>query len=172
MVGRKKPRNQRRKERKKLFKLEMNSLLDILVILLVFLIRSYGSSETNIIIPKEIVVPFSKSLDMSHQAVIVQVSNDYQIWVDEKMVADLKADGKKAYDKTGRKIWALYDKLVENKVAVDDLAKQSEGAKKFTGLVNLIMDKQLPYRVIKEIMYTASEAGYKEFKFVVISEDE
>jgi len=163
-------KNRVRRGKKEPFQLEMTSLLDIMVILLVFLIKSYSSTETAINIPNTIDVPFSVSQDVSAQAVMVQMSKDHKIWVDDALVADLNVDGRRAYGKD-QKLTALYDFLVAKKEDIENLAKQAQGAKPFTGLVNLVMDKALPYRFIKEIMYTATEAGYKEFKFIVIAEE-
>ena len=42
-----------------------------------------------------------------------------------------------------------------------------EGAKKFTGLVNLVIDKTLKYNYVKTIMRTCAEAGYSKYKFIV-----
>ena len=54
-------RNQKRKNKREVLDVDITSLLDILVILLVFLLKSYNSSGVTLTIPEGIVLPDSKS---------------------------------------------------------------------------------------------------------------
>jgi biopolymer transport protein ExbD len=151
------------------FEIDITSLLDILVILLVFLLKNYNSSGANINIPKDIKVPNSISDTVNTAGVNIQVSRD-KIWVDDKVIFTNTTDSQKAFDQKGKRIIALFNELVAKKEEVESLSKQVEGAKEFQGIANLIVDKNLKYSFVKKIMYTCAEAGFRKYKFVVLGE--
>lgn len=161
-----------RRKRNNVFDIDITSLLDILTILLVFLLQSYNSSGTQINVPKDIDLPKSASESLNSFGVNVQVSKT-QIWVDDTEVVNTEnTNAAQIYDEGGRRIVPLFDQLVKIKNTVQQTAKLGpEGGEKFTGTANLIVDKSLKYNYLKRIMYTCAAAGYKEFKFVVLSAD-
>jgi biopolymer transport protein ExbD len=74
------------------------------------------------------------------------------------------------FDEGGRRIVPLFNEMVKLKETVKQAEKLSPDVKKFSGVVNLVFDKTLKYNYLKRVMYTCAAAGYKEFKFVVMSE--
>lgn len=149
---------------------DITSLLDILTILLVFLLQSFNSSGVVINVPKDIEIPRSSSETINSFGVNVQVSKS-QIWVDDKEVINTKdADPGTIYDEGGRRIVPLFNELTKIKETIQQSAKLSPEAKKFSGIANLVVDKSLKYNYLKRVMYTCAAAGFKEFKFVVLSE--
>lgn len=163
-------RFRRRKNKKELFELDITSLLDILVILLVFLLRSYNSSGFEMNVPAGIELPNSVSQSINNPGVQIQVSPD-KIYVDNKEVLDTENLPGRVYDHGGRRIIPLYNELVKKKEEVKSLALQTDKAKDFSGTANLIVDKSLKYSYVKKLMYTCAEAGFKEFKFVVLGQE-
>ena len=158
------------RKKKSVFDIDITSLLDILTILLVFLLQSYNSSGVIINVPKDIELPRSASESLNNFGVNVQVSKS-QIWVDDKEVvnADVAAQGR-LYDEGGRRIVPLFNELVRVKEVIKQSEKLSPEAKKFSGIANLVVDKTLKYNYLKRVMYTCAAAGFKEFKFVVLTE--
>ena len=65
--------------------IDITSLLDILVIMLVFLLKSYNSSGVVLNVPKNLKLPTSESQNINTYGVIVQVSPT-TIWVDNKVI--------------------------------------------------------------------------------------
>jgi biopolymer transport protein ExbD len=161
--------SKRRKRKGSLLELEMTSLLDVITTLLIFLIFGYNSSGIEINVPKDITLPKSISKDFNHDAVKIMVAQD-AIWVDTKKIVDLTNGGELSTDQEGRRILPLFDELVVQKELIRATEKSSPRATKFSGLVNLIVDKSIKYSFVKKILYTTAEAGYKEYKFVVMSE--
>jgi biopolymer transport protein ExbD len=163
-------RNRGRRKKSSVFDIDITSLLDILTILLVFLLQSYNSSGTQINVPKEIDLPKSASETQNSFGVNVQVSKT-QIWVDDNEVVNTEnVNAAQVFDEGGRRIVPLFNQLVKIREAVQQTEKLGpEGNEKFTGIANLIVDKSLKYSYLKRIMYTCATAGYKEFKFVVLS---
>lgn len=165
-------RNRKRRGKKDEFELDITSLLDILVILLIFLIKSYNSSGVTLNIPEGIELPKSKSSTGNNPGVIIQVSKD-KIWVDSKTVLDTSNLPKSIYDQGGRRIIPLFNELERKKEEIKKLALQTNNkAKKFGGTANLIIDKSLKYSYVKKVMYTCATAGFKEYKFVVMGQEQ
>jgi len=153
------------------FDIDITSLLDILTILLVFLLQSYNSSGVIINVPKEIDLPRSASESLNSFGVNIQVSKT-QIWVDDKEVLNASSDTPRenVYDEGNRRIVPLYNELVRIKETIKQSEKLSPQAKKFSGIANLVVDKTLKYTELKRVMYTCASAGFKEFKFVVLTQ--
>jgi biopolymer transport protein ExbD len=151
--------------------LDITSLLDILVIMLVFLLKSYNSSGLVINIPKSVSIPHSVSTSINNPGVVVQVSPT-MIWVDDKVILDSENLPPNAYDGfRKRRIVPLYNELINRKMTIQQVEKASDQAKKFSGIINLVIDKSLKYSYIKKILYTSAEAGFMRYKFVVMGEE-
>lgn len=154
------------KGKKQVMDIDITSLLDILVIMLVFLLNSYNSSGIILNVPKGVVLPKSESQSLNTSGVVVQVSAD-MIWVDDKEILDLKKETLK-----GSGIVApLYDELVAKKNLVKQIEMSAENAQEFSGNINMIVDKSIRYSFLRRLMFTAAEAGYKQYKFVVLGEE-
>jgi biopolymer transport protein ExbD len=162
-------RSRRGRKSQGVFDIDITSLLDILTILLVFLLQSYNSSGVVINVPKGIDLPKSASESLNNFGVNIQVSKT-QIWVDDKEVVNTdNADAGALFDDGGRRIVPLFNQLVKIKETIKQSEKLSPDAKKFSGVANLVVDKSLKYNYLKRVMYTCAAAGFKEFKFVVLT---
>jgi biopolymer transport protein ExbD len=159
-----------RRSRKAVPELDITSLLDILVIMLVFLLHSYNSSGIILNVPKGIQLPKSASQAPNNAGVIVQVSPQ-KIWVDDQIILDLNKLPSRTYDHGGRRIIPLFNELTRKKEMAKRIKKGSDKAKPFSGVINFVIDKTLKYNYLKRLMYTAAEAGYKQYKFVVLGEN-
>lgn len=168
-MARRASRFRRGNKKATVFDIDITSLLDILTILLVFLLQNYNSSGVVINVPKDIEIPRSASETLNSFGVNVQVSKT-QIWVDDKEVVNTDIPDDQLFDEGGRRIVPLYNELVKLKETVKASEKLSPEAKKFSGVANLVVDKSLKYNYLKRIMYTCAAAGYKEFKFVVLTQ--
>lgn len=168
-MARRASRFSRGKRKDRVFDIDITSLLDILTIMLVFLLQSYNSSGVVINVPKEIDLPRSASETLNNFGVNIQVSKS-QIWVDDKEVVNTEIPTEQLYDDGGRRIVPLFNQLVKIKETIKQSEKLSPQAAKFSGLANLVVDKSLKYDYLKRVMYTCAAAGFKEFKFVVMTQ--
>ena len=164
-------RNKKKRSKSEVVDLDITSLLDILVILLVFLLKSYNSSGVTLTVPSGITLPNSESQSINSAGVVIQVSKD-KLYVDSQVVLDAEKTTKQVFDHGGRRILPLYEELVKKKDLIKQTSKLVPEAKPFSGLANLIIDKSLKYSYVKKIMYTCAEAGFKEYKFIVLGEDQ
>lgn len=163
-------RNRGKRKKSKVFELDITSLLDILVILLVFLLRSYNSSGVVLNVPKGVELPKSESATLNTTGVMVQVAPD-KIWVDDKLIIDNSQNGNSS-SFSDRRIIPLYNELVRKKNEIKLVEKTSPNADKFSGNINLIIDKSIKYTYMKKLMLTCAEAGFKSYKFIVLGEEQ
>ncbi len=158
-----------RRKKEAVFDIDITSLLDILTILLVFLLQSYNSSGVVINVPKGIDLPRSASESLNSFGVNIQVSKS-NIWVDDTEVLNVDTTGNsQIYDEGGRRIVPLYNELIKIKETIKASEKLSPDVKKFSGVANLVVDKTIKFEFLKKVMHTCATAGYKEFKFVVMT---
>lgn len=149
---------------------DITSLLDILIIILFFLLKTYSTTGNVTNIAKEIKLPVSESLNVSTEAVVVQVSKT-KVWVDEKLVVTDDDPKTRLYDWGGRRLVPLFNELVNKKNMIKRIKATSPEAKKFKGLVSLVIDKSIKYKELRKIMFTCAEAGYRQYKFVVLGNE-
>ncbi len=153
--------------------IDITSLLDILVILLVFLLKAYSSNNIIISIPKGITIPDSTSQSFNNAGVIIQVSKE-KIFVDSQEVVDYftNPEGLEIYGDGGRLVTPLFDRLVQVREEIELVKQQANIEKEFSGIVNLVVDKEIKYIEVKRVLYTAAQAGFKSYKFVVLSQEQ
>ena len=158
----------RKLSRKKALEIDITSLLDILVILLVFLLRTYNPDETTLSIVADLIVPTSDSKKVREDSVTVQVDKDRGIWVEDIEIGTLEPG-------SGDRVEVLYGSLREHKERLmgEDrgpaLTKEEE-SEHMDALkrINIILDQDLPYEVLRKVMHTSSLAGFDRFKFIVM----
>lgn len=132
--------------------LDITSLLDVLVILLVFLLKSYNASNLKLNLVKDLVIPNSVARTMGDHAVIVQVDKNKNLYVNNKPVGMITRSGESP---------VLLEALKSIKENTD--IAEVKAAKR----INLVFDEQIPYNVMKGVMHTSALVGYTEFKFIV-----
>ncbi len=162
-------RNRRRRDKRKAFEVDITSLLDVLVILLVFLLKHYNTG-TIINIPPGIELPMSESKSINEPGVLVQISRE-KIWVDDQEVYDSQTFQEQLYDDGNRRIIPLFDELVKKRESFEQLFRTIENASEFKGMVNLVVDKEMNYTELKRVMYTCAVAGYRTYKFIVLENE-
>lgn len=190
--GRRGGRGRRRK--KQGFGLQITSLMDVLMIIVVFLLKSYGLSSMSIAQEDKLELPVSKSVDTFGEGIVLVVTQQ-RVIIDNEPVMDfvpsgqVGADGKEiptfqlpdgAMDGRGgvgsRGILPIYDVLKRKKEEFDTLASRApdpvEAAKQWTGDLLVQADKNANYELLRHVMYTAGMAGYKQFRLTVEKQPE
>src|SRR5690606_35614698 len=139
------------------------------VIMLVFLLQSTNSTGIIMTVPKGVELPTSSSATPNNEGIVIQVSPT-TIWVEDQEVLTIDDNIRSKVDQGGRRLIPLFNELVKRKEVIKLSAKSSPQANEFGGIVNLIVDKTVKYSFIKKLLYTCAEAGFKEYKFVVMGE--
>jgi biopolymer transport protein ExbD len=159
-----------RKNQDGTFALQITSMIDMFTIILVFLLKSYSSSAVNVETSQTMRLPSSTSTEQAVEALKLMVSEN-GIFVDDKLVVSVSKGGidKASLDpKDAKFIPLLYQSLLEQAQKTKNISKQNETVA-FDGKVIFQGDQGLSYQVLRKVMYTASLAGYTDFKFAVAS---
>ena len=157
--------------------LNITSMMDMMTIILCFLLKSYSTEDVTVKASEELQIPTSTSLAPIKTAVNLVVT-DNQILVDGDKILSLDHEQNDAgqivavvpeSQKKGQLISDLYDVLLEKAEEAKEIAAKT-GLKEaeFKGQILLQCHRTLPFTLIREVMYTAGQAQFGEFKFVVI----
>lgn len=149
----------------------INSLMDIMVIILVFLLKSYGDEPIKVVgadlkAPKsltELNAEDMTTITISQRAILVNNTKAVDV-KDGAVDKSQKRDGE-----TSLYIQPLFDEL-------SDAIKRKKQETKLLGqtfepIATVIADQSTPYRLVTEVMYTAGQAELSKFKFAVIRAD-
>jgi biopolymer transport protein ExbD len=138
-------------------------LVDMFVIIVLFLIANFSATGEVLFMTKDIVLPDSAHGIDSEMKPVIQVSKT-AILVQGEAVAQTDSLGKDEY----WNIPALEEKLRDEKKRLEVLHEgDKEGG--FKGEVNIQADKEVPFSVIKRVMYSANQAGYFSLNFATMS---
>ncbi len=153
--------------------LTITSLIDILTVLLMFLIKSYSATPVNITMSDELTLPDSSALLEPEDAVPIAVTTR-QILVNDRAVATIQGGKVEAAHKDGGDegylIRPLRDALAEEAEHQRRIASHNI-AQDFTGTALLIAHRDTSFRVISEVLYSAGQAEFSQFRFTVIKRD-
>jgi hypothetical protein len=151
--------------------LRMTSLMDIFVNVLIYLLMNYSSSPIDVAQTDESKLPSSTTtLPIQHHATVGITTR--VILVNREKVCDvrdgtvdpsLKQDGQPS----SYLILPLLEKLKDAANRRKKLAKFNS-AIKFDGILIVVADHRMPFRLLSEIMYTAGQAEFGKFNFAVI----
>lgn len=170
-------RRTRRRGIKKDFPLQLTSMMDVLMIIVVFLLKSYGMSSMGVAETDKMELPTSVAPETFGEGLVVIIARD-RILVDSKPVLEFVGDPELRKfelpnDKVGSEtsIAPVFDALKAHKDNFELLASRSpnpeEAMKKWTGDVFVQADKAVPYEILRKVMYTAGLVGYKKFRLTV-----
>lgn len=154
------------------FKIQITSMVDMFVILLVFLLKSYSTSPVQITPNDTLTLPASTSTKDPVDVLKLVVSKT-GIFVDEKKIVELK-DGVLATADVDTNdtqfIRALYSELDEQAKKTRLIASQNTELE-FDGKVIMQAERSLPYDVLRKVMYTSMMAGYSDVKIAVMLQE-
>jgi len=156
-------RNSRRikrmgRNRLKITKMNLTSLMDVFTILVFFLLVNSGSVEV-LDTPKEVTLPESRVETKPRETVVIFVSPE-EVLVQGKLVAyvdDILTEQSGALDP----IAARLAELKENVIGTNTLtvSKSQE--------VTILADRSVPFTVIKTIMSTCTGEGFENVSLAV-----
>jgi len=158
--------------------LTITSMMDMMTIILVFLLKSYSTEDISVAASDDLQIPVSSALKAPKLAVNVVVSRK-DVVVDGDWVLDLEQGidedtGGEVIsvpddEKRGQLITKLYDRLLEKAETAKDLGVRTGNQEfEFKGEVLLQCDKRLPFSVVRQVMFTAGQAQFGNFRFVVV----
>lgn len=179
-----KMRRRRKKEREAeeeaiTSELNITAMMDMMTILLVFLLKSFGSDSANITLDEHLMVPQSTSALRVEELVTVTITSR-QILVGDKAVVELEstqgADGKPmavvpagVRDNGGRGmlIVPVEEQLRKEIEKIREIAEYNPSMQP-KNQISIVGDANTPYDVLTMVLYTAGKVGLDGYKFVVI----
>lgn len=181
-------RNRRRVNQ--VFELQLTSMMDVLVIILVFMLKSYSTNAVNFNASTKIQMPSSLAEEMPGDGAHIIVDPDSLSFDGEKIlnfieIADPNVPGSgytmesSQLADQGHRIVPLYDALVRAREKAElmmskAVIRDDKGQLKkptFHGTLIIQADKNVRYDLMRKIMFTAGAAGYKTFKLVAMRKE-
>ena len=132
---------------------DITSLLDVLVVLLIFLLQNLSSAELNLDLINELSLPYSQSRDQTNLGVTLQVNAKKEFYLNDRAIGVFSEEG-------GEEFKSLFSKKLD--------ALKPEKAPKDGININLVFDKTLEYEFIDKVLKMVSERGFTQFKFIIL----
>ncbi|MDQ6627771.1 MAG: biopolymer transporter ExbD [Pseudomonadota bacterium] len=152
---------QKRAERKgrshSMVDMNLVSLIDVFTILIFFLLSNVGGVET-LASPRAVKLPESMAQKAPKETLLVVVTST-EILVDSKVVASV-ADALAVEGDLIQPLKAELDLQMGRQV----IRKENEADSK---RLTIMADKEIPYRLLRKVMFSGARAGYSDVSFAV-----
>jgi biopolymer transport protein ExbD len=171
------------------FDLQLTSMMDILVIILVFLLKSYSASTNSFTSVPGIQLPVSKTTDTPPDSLHLIVTHEAITFEGQRVVefvqtSDSLNASQTTYsfkaedlDEGNLRIPRLFDALSKAREKAELLrakstARDSEGRPlPFEGILAIQADKRVTYDTLRKIMYTAGAAQFRVFRLLATKQE-
>jgi len=149
--------------------LNITPLMDMMTIILVFLLKSFSSTTSNITFDSNLQVPKSFTELKPKLAVTVTLTKKVLL-VEGDGVAPVnngrvdpavKRDGENGYYITP--LVEILEKHARREKRVAELTGQ-----KFEAQLMIVADQTTPYRLLTEVIYSCGQAGYANYRLLVL----
>jgi biopolymer transport protein ExbD len=147
------------RNRVKIGKMNLTSLMDVFTILVFFLLVNSGSVEV-MEAPKTVVLPESKVETKPRETVVIFVSPEEVLVQGQSvaMVADILESETMTIDPITARLVELKDSVLGP--STENVAGSQE--------VTILADRSVPFDVIRKIMSTCTDGGYENVSLAVI----
>ena len=180
------------------FELQLTSMLDILVIILVFLLKTYTTSTNSMASVKGIELPVSKSFEspqdtihlmVTPQAIFISGLTDANpeltkpVVEFKQSVESLNSGGTPSYEfkqddvKDGviTPLFTILDQAAldaKNLRLSSSLRDKDNNPVPFNGTLAIQADKRVKYDILRRIMFTAGQAGFGTIRLLARQEEQ
>ena len=138
-------------------------LVDMFVIIVLFLIANFSATGEILNMTKDVQLPTAshvKELDLA-PVVVISATDVIMNGVAVARVADLAHEDYLS-------IPALEERLRESKKQTEELHSAPADGQAFTGDVNIQGHKEIPFKVLKRVMFSCQNAGFGNINFAVL----
>lgn len=150
--------------------LQITSMADIFIILLVFLLKSFNSGAINIMPSPGLKLPEAATTREQIQALNLEISES-AIQVDNRPVTPLKSFQFDKADLQPNGISVSLDRALETQRKRQDLIAKSNSDVQVDSKILVIADGRAPYGTIKSVLSSAAIHGFSDFKLVVLRKE-
>lgn len=137
----------------------MTPLIDMFVILVVFLIMNFSATGELVQLSKDIRLPKAETVSELDRAPIIQISANTVAIEGVKV-----GDSEELLKDPDLRIPGLTDKLQEMR-KVDEMMHPGQA---FRGEIIINCDKDVDFKLVRKVMFAASDAGYTKFNYAVL----
>ncbi len=160
----------RRVRKKEEMSLQITSMADIFIIILVFLLKSYATGMVNINPSAGIKLPETQASELAVDALKVEISKN-GVQIEGNSVISLKdytfSGNQIQNNGSSLELASAFEKERKKQILI---AKNNENVKLDPRLI-LIADQKIPYSTIKTVLASAALNGYTDFKLAVVHGD-
>jgi biopolymer transport protein ExbD len=147
------------RNRTKIPKMNLTSLMDVFTILVFFLLVNTGSVEL-LEAPKTVVLPESKVTTKPRETIVIFISPD-EVLVQGKpvaLVANILDDNMATVDAVTARLAELNEQVLGPNTRIVAASRE----------VTILADKSVPFAVVKKIMSTCTRGGIENISLAVI----
>jgi biopolymer transport protein ExbD len=156
----------RRNKKEEEASLTITSLMDIVSIIVIYLLKTYGSDPIVITPTAGQKIPMSVADAPIQDGVPIYISSR-DITFNSKKIVQLGEDGELDPAAVNQHlIGPLFDAMAEEADKAKQMAENL--GKEWEGRVILIGDQKLKFSTLVDVMYTAGRAEYREYAFCII----
>jgi hypothetical protein len=163
-----KSRNKRKKELPDDGGVTINSLMDAVTIILIFLLMNFSTDPMKVTPHEKLQLPLSTTQMGAKEKTVTLTVESNQILVDDKKIVEVK-DSKvldNSMDENALSIPSLKTHL--DQVVADTKAQNTQMGRAFKDVITIIAHGETHYRLINQVIYTAGTASFTKFKFAVV----
>ncbi len=147
--------------------LQITSMADIFIILLVFLLKSYATGAISVAPSNGMLLPSAQASEASIEALKVEVS-EHAVSIEGKPVATLRDFAFDSADVQKNGASAQLAPAVEHERQRELLIAKANSDVKVDARIIIVADQRVPYGTLKTVLATAALSGYTDFKLAVI----
>lgn len=152
--------------------LNINSMMDMMVIILCFLLKSVGNEPIQVNQSDDLRLPFSTSELAPEDMLILSITKKWVMVEDEQVIPinEGQIDPSALQSAESAIIPELQQRIEE--VIQDQEQWARVAGREFERVVTIVSDQATPYRVLTQVMITATAAGIQNFKFAILQREQ
>ena len=141
--------------------LMLTSMTDMFTLILMFLLNFV---DPNMSTDSSVRLPTAPVTEAAGQALTLTITQEGVLLSGKQLFAlEAGAHVPEGIERKGKLLVPLYDALVDAQATLPPVAEGEEAA------LRVECDKAVPYVVLADALYTAGQAGFGKFRFVVIN---
>lgn len=156
----------RPRRREATFTLRLTSMIDVFTILLVFLLKNFSAEGQILSVSPDLTLPVSTSSKTPKTASVVMITPDW-ILVDGRPLESVK----KVLASKQLLIKNLYEDLRAKRILSESVANLDERMK-FSGEITIQGDENIPFEVLKRVMFTCGQVGFNNIMLAVTQSEQ
>lgn len=151
--------------------LNITAMMDMMSILLVFMLKQFAAEQANMTMNDSLQLPKSNTPVKLQPSVNVTVTTQSIIIEGEPVVAvrgGAVDPSSKPEGPNGYRIAPVVDTLQKHANRLKKLEVLTGGRQHFDGTMLLLVDRSIPYRLVTEVLYSAGQAEFRNYRLVVL----